>query len=98
MADRSVLSRENQRRFDLFATMVFISNSQQYEFEQAGIGSSSSWESVVNGIRWMVAKPGIRQWFDENRSAFGQEFCDFHEGLVREAEAGDRASVARRRR
>jgi hypothetical protein len=68
-------------------TMLFYADSQQYLFQCEGVGSPMQWDQVETGIRWQVRYPGVRQWFRDHHFAFGKEYCDYYEGLVREAEA-----------
>jgi hypothetical protein len=43
----------------------------------------------VKGNAWILRQPGPRQWWQEMRFTYCDEFADFVDGLIREGEAAE---------
>ena len=45
------------------------------------------WQGAMRGNAWILRQPGPRQWWNEMKFTFTDEFADFVDGLIREGEA-----------
>ena len=89
LADRSSLSEADRRRFDVVINMSLTSFNQEYQFAADGVIGAAAWSTRVRGYRWFFRYPGLRHWWSERRDLFGDEFAEFVDGLIREAEAAE---------
>jgi hypothetical protein len=87
MADRSSLSEADQRRFDALVAMNFNQWNQEHQFAGDGVISPGVWDSRTRTLRRFLQLQGLRQWWNEWRDMYGDEFCEFVDGLIREGEA-----------
>jgi hypothetical protein len=89
IADRDSLSEVDRRRFDPVMWIVFMGNSQQYQFERDGIASPEAWEFVERAMRAQFRFPGILQSWRESAEVFPQEFRKLVDRFIREVEAAE---------
>jgi hypothetical protein len=87
VADRASLSREDLRRFDPLVGMSFSGWNQEYQFASDDVIGEIVWGSRTKFIRRIMRQPGMRQWWNEWRDIYGDEFGGFIDGLIREGEA-----------
>lgn len=89
LEDRSSLSESDRRRFDALIGMQLSALNQEYQFAADGVIGSTVWSSRTRGYRRVLQQPGMRQWWNEWRDVYGDEFGEFVDGLVREGEAAE---------
>jgi hypothetical protein len=86
MADRQALTAEERWRFD--ATARAYMHVCETMFIQAGLGAGD--KSVLlaeeEGIRRVMASPGVREWWAENPYGFCTEFRTYVAKLTRPAQ------------
>jgi hypothetical protein len=95
LADPDSLSQVQWRQFGMLLTVQFQADSQQYQFHRDGIGSSMAWDHILVTLRWYVQQPGWRKWYDQWRFNFGEDFCNFLDGLIEEVDAAAHPDRAR---
>jgi len=81
------LSETERLRFDGVIQMFLREFQQSYFVAQDGALKPGLWEGEIKVMAWMFDQAGPRQWWDENRFGFGDEFGDYVDGLIREGEA-----------
>ncbi len=89
LTDRSSLSEVDRQRFDALVGMWVGGWNQEFQFSIDGVISPSVWESRTRIMRWFLHQPGFQHWWSEWRRNFDDEFGDFVDSLIREAEAAE---------
>ncbi len=87
LADRSSLSEADRRQFDPLVSIFFAGWNQEYQFAEDGVSGPSVWENRRNGMLRLFQQPGMRQWWNEWRDTYGDDFAEFVDGVFREGEA-----------
>ena len=86
-ADRESLSIDERSRLDQFLDMTTRQFQRSYFIAQDGAMKPAIWQGEKKGNAWVLQQRGSRQWWNENRFLFSDEFADFVDGLIREGEA-----------
>jgi hypothetical protein len=92
--DRNSLSEPDRQRFDALTAISFGAFDQQYDFFQDDVMSQRAWIRERRAMLYMVQQRGIRQWWTEWGDIYSDEFIEFVNGLIREAEAAAPTSPA----
>jgi len=86
-ADRESLSEAERDRFNAWVDMIMRIFQRNYFIAQDGAFKPALWQGEKRGNAWIIQQPGSRQWWDENRIFYSDEFGSFLDGLIREGEA-----------
>jgi hypothetical protein len=98
LSNSDSLSEVDQSRFSAMMSIQVQGMHQSFEFHLKGIGSEASWCWTDTGMRWFAGQPGFRSfWHQQSRfpNAYMPVFCDYVEGLIREAEAAGAEPLGR---
>jgi hypothetical protein len=60
---------------------------QQLSLAKDKLIDADVWDSQVRSFQWMMRHEGALQWWNEYRGNSGDDFRDYMDGLIREAEA-----------
>ena len=74
MADRGALTAEERWRFDATARAYFHVCETMYIQAGLGVGDESIWRAEEDGLKQLLAAPGIREWWTENPYGFCAAF------------------------
>jgi hypothetical protein len=85
--DRESLPEAERDRFDAWVDMIMRIFQRSYFIAQDGALKPAIWQGEKRGNAWIIQQPGSRQWWDENRNFYSDEFGSFLDGLIREGEA-----------
>ena len=88
-ASEAVLSEADRQRFDPLIGVYMDGMNQEYQFARDGLIPPGVWEARVRGTRISFQQPGMRRWWNDYRYTYGDEFCVFVDGLIREGEAAE---------
>ncbi len=87
MADRGALTVEERWRFDATARAYFHVCETMYIQAGLGAGDKGILLAEEEGMRQLLAAPGVRAWWAENPYGFCAEFRGYVAGLARSAES-----------
>jgi hypothetical protein len=87
IADRSLLSESDRRQFDPLLSLFFAGWNQAYQFAKDGVIGPNVWEARRRGLLRLLRQSGMRQWWNEWRDTYSDDFAEFVDGLIREGEA-----------
>ena len=77
------------RRFDALVGMNFNQWNQEHQFAADGVIGRAVWDARTRAMRRFLRLQGMRQWWNEWRDIFGDEFSEFVDSMIREAEAAE---------
>ena len=60
---------------------------QQLSLAKDELIDADMWDSQVKSFHWIFRQEGALQWWDEYRGNSSDDFQDYTDGLIREAEA-----------
>jgi hypothetical protein len=83
--DRQGLSPEDRWRFDSLARAYMHVCETMYIQADLGTGDKEIMLSEENGIRTVLASPGVREWWAENPYGFGAKFRAYVAALEKKA-------------
>ncbi len=89
MSDRSSLADDDLQRFDTLLGMFFGGMNHEYQFVADGVMGRSVWENRTRSMRRLFQLPGFRQWWNEWRDIYDEEFGNLVDSLIREGEAAE---------
>ena len=87
VAARESLSIDERNRLDQFLDMTTRQFQRSYFIAQDGAMKPAIWQGEKKGNGWILQQRGSQQWWEENRLFFGDEFCEFVDGFIREGGA-----------
>jgi len=87
LADRNSLSDSDRQRFDPLIMGMTEKTRQLLRFARDGLISSEVWDDEEKSMHWMAQQPGVQQWWAQWRSAYGGDYGEIFDRLIREGEA-----------
>jgi len=82
MRDRNALSEEERWRFDAMARAYFHVCETMFIQARLGAGDRGVMAAEEEGIKAVLAAPGVKEWWAENPFGFCAEFRAYVEGLA----------------
>jgi hypothetical protein len=82
MRDRQALTTEERWRFDSMVRAYLHVCETMYIQARLGAGHSGIVVAEENGIQYVFASPGVRDWWSQNPFGFSMEFRAYLENLI----------------